>query len=90
MKHLTTALVLLLALGGNAAEAAHGGSHRGALHSVAQSEGITLDQAVRQVRRATGGRILSAETVSVDGRRVHRIKVLTPDHRVRTIRIRAE
>jgi uncharacterized membrane protein YkoI len=41
------------------------------------------------VRRATHGRILSAETISQQGRHVHRIKVLTPDNRVRIIMINA-
>lgn len=46
---------------------------------------LSLDQAVEQVRRETGGRILSAETVHENGKAVHRIKVLTRDHRVRVI-----
>lgn len=50
---------------------------------------ITLEQAVTQVRQQTGGRILAAETVQENGRRVHRIKVLTPDHSVRTVRVDA-
>jgi uncharacterized membrane protein YkoI len=82
MKRLTTALLILLALGVNAATAAPAW-HGGGLQRVAeQSPGISLDQAAEQVRRQTGGRILSAETVSKDGRQVHRIKVLTPDHKV--------
>jgi hypothetical protein len=51
--------------------------------------GISLSQAVEQVRRDTGGRVLSADTLSEGGGRIHRIKVLTPDRRVRVIRIRA-
>jgi uncharacterized membrane protein YkoI len=50
---------------------------------------VTLEQAVAQVRRETGGRILQAETVQEQGRRVHRIKVLTPQRSVRTLRIDA-
>lgn len=47
------------------------------------NDGMSLDQAVRKVRRETGGRILSAKTVTnKDGDTVHRIKVLTPDNRV--------
>lgn len=49
----------------------------------------SLDAAVTQVRRATHGRILSAETISQHGQHVHRIKVLTPDNRVRIIMINA-
>ena len=44
--------------------------------------GMSLDQAVRKVRRETGGRILSAKTIKKEGVWVHRIKVLTPDKRV--------
>ncbi|HEX9802667.1 MAG TPA: hypothetical protein VGB35_05380 [Gammaproteobacteria bacterium] len=82
MKRLTTALLLLLALGAGPAAAAPAW-HGGGLHRAAeQSTGITLDEAASQVRRQTGGRILSAETVVREGRRVHRIKVLTPDRKV--------
>jgi uncharacterized membrane protein YkoI len=54
-----------------------------------EHRGISLDAAVAKVRRETGGRILSAETVNQGGRRVHRIKVLTPDKRVRIINVDA-
>lgn len=45
----------------------------------------TLNDTVRRVERETGGRILSAETVSFGSRQVYRIKVLTPDGRVRVV-----
>ena len=51
--------------------------------------GVSLDDAVQQVRRDTGGRVLSASTVSQGGRRVHRIKVLTPAGHVRVVEIDA-
>lgn len=47
--------------------------------------GQSLDESVRRVERETGGRILSAETVRAGDREIHRIKVLTPDGRVRVI-----
>ncbi len=47
--------------------------------------GQSLDEAVRRVERETGGRILSAETIRAGEREIHRIKVLTPDGRVRVI-----
>lgn len=50
----------------------------------------TLKQAIQQVRKQTGGRILDATTVEIKGKRVHRIKVLTPDGRVKVITIPAE
>lgn len=81
MKRLIAALLILLTLGAGIANASP--DWQGGLQRVAeQSSGISLDQAAEQVRRQTGGRILSAETVDRNGQQVHRIKVLTPDHKV--------
>lgn len=44
---------------------------------------MTLDQAVRQVQRETGGRILAAEQRHVGRRVEYRVKVLTPEGHVR-------
>ena len=52
--------------------------------------GLSLNQAVQQVRRETGGRVLSADTVNQDGRTMHRIKVLTPSGQVRIVTIDAQ
>ena len=54
---------------------------------VAQSNGKSLSQAVEDVRRQTGGRILSAETRVQGGREVHHIKVLTKDGKVKTYKV---
>jgi hypothetical protein len=51
---------------------------------------LSLDEAVRQVKHRTGGRILTAETVVRKGRRVHRIKVLMPNGHVKVKYIDAE
>lgn len=59
------------------------------LLQLARNEGVSLEEAVAQVRRKTGGRILSAETRSRNGVTVHRIKVLTGDQRVRIIEVDA-
>lgn len=50
----------------------------------------TLSQAVAEVKRQTSGQILSASTKVRGGKRVHVIKVLTPDGRVRTFTIKAD
>lgn len=50
---------------------------------------VTLEQAVRRVRKQYGGRILSAETRGSGARRQHVIKVLTDEGRVHTVRINA-
>ena len=55
--------------------------------SVMQNNGLTLSQAVEQVRRKYNGRIVSAETKCNGGREVHEIKVLTPDGKVKTERV---
>lgn len=51
--------------------------------------GMSLNQAVQQVQRETGGRVLSAETINQGGRSVHRIKVLTPSGQVRVMTVDA-
>ena len=51
---------------------------------------VNLDSAVSRIRRQTGGRVLSADTVRGDGRTVHEIKVLTDQGRVRHLRVDGE
>jgi uncharacterized membrane protein YkoI len=58
--------------------------------SHSEKRGISLDEAVSRVRRQSDDNILSAETVRVDGRRVHRIKVLTSQGRVKHVQIDAD
>ena len=91
-------LVLLLAVGTPSAYAQSDWAPQNLRHSQLSEEraeqggsyGVTLEQAVQQVRRRSGGRILSAETVSQDGRPVHRIKVMTPQHHVKVYYVDAE
>ena len=54
---------------------------------VAQNDGKSLSDAVEQVRRQTGGRIVGAETKIKNGREVHHIKVLTDDGKVKTHKV---
>ncbi|MCG5499344.1 PepSY domain-containing protein [Ectothiorhodospira lacustris] len=54
-----------------------------------QSSELSLDEAVALVQAGTGGRVLSAETQTQNGRRVHRIRILTDDQRVRNILVDA-
>ena len=51
--------------------------------------GISKDEAVARARQQNKGKVLSAETIRVDGRKVYRIKILTKDGRVKRIRIDA-
>ncbi len=56
-------------------------------HETYQSGGVTLSQAVQQVRRQYKGQIVSAETQVNGNRETHIIKVLTPDGKVKTVRV---
>lgn len=50
-----------------------------------QNDSLSLEQAVAMVRRQTGGTILTAETRSVNGKLMYRIKVLTKQRHVRNV-----
>ena len=73
---------------------APGVTYAGGKHSLVARRGaeggVSLNEAVRQVQRETGGRVLSADTVNQGGRTVHRIKVLTPSGQVRIVTIDAQ
>ncbi|MDQ6645691.1 MAG: hypothetical protein M3Y93_00460 [Pseudomonadota bacterium] len=51
---------------------------------------VTLDQAVLDVQRDTGGKVLSAESRRVGRRQEYRIKVLTPDGHVKVMAVSAD
>jgi uncharacterized membrane protein YkoI len=57
--------------------------------TAAAQRAISVRDAVERVQRETGGRILSAETVQIGRQRIYRVKVLTPDGRVRVISVPA-
>ena len=52
--------------------------------------GVSLSQAVNQVKEETGGKVLTAETITRGGRKQHRIKVLLPNGHVRVMFVNAE
>jgi aspartate-semialdehyde dehydrogenase len=83
---LTLVTGLILALGPLTATASEHRGHVGTMLRVVQG-GMTLDQAVEQVRQQYNGRIVSAETKISGNREVHYIKVLTEDGKVKTIRV---
>ena len=57
--------------------------------SLAQQGGPTLDEVVKRIKSERNVRVLSAERVTVDGRPMFRIKVLTGDGRVKNIWVNA-
>jgi len=50
---------------------------------------VTLDQAVKQVKKNKQGKVLAAETKKIGATPVHVIKVLTNDGHVKKIHIKA-
>ena len=60
-----------------------------ALSVAAEERNVRLREAVDQVQRDTGGKILAAQTVGHGSGQTYRIKVLTPDGRVRVVQVQA-
>jgi uncharacterized membrane protein YkoI len=99
MNRLTLALLLCLLAGAATAQPWGGGNWQSAQNGTVTVEDlmgsddprlqVSLDQATAQVRRETGGRVLSATTVREGGLFVHRIKVLTPQNQVQIHEIEA-
>lgn len=53
--------------------------------ALARDRSDSLQEAIDEVQRETGGRVLAADIVRAGPRELYRIKVLTPDGRVRVI-----
>lgn len=97
MKHLASLIAISALLAGGPAAALqweaptplHDHSGSAVTDIVAfQGGGMTLEQAVAQVRRQyPGGKIVSADTRVSGGRETHVIKVLTAEGTVKTVRI---
>jgi uncharacterized iron-regulated membrane protein len=91
---ITGWLILLLATGPAAATAYHHSPYQQHPLLLAQRDyggngGISLDEAVAQARKRHKGKVLSAETTRSNGRKVHRIKILTKDGRVKRVTVDA-
>lgn len=86
---ITGCLMLLLAIA--PVTAAPFNHHRLQLaqRDTAGNGGISLDEAVSRARQQYPGKVLSADTVNNNGRKVYNIKILTKDGRVKRTRIDA-
>lgn len=62
---------------------------RGRVLQMAQTGGMSLEQATQAALRAFPGRVARAETRDRGGRRVHEIRILGEDGRVRSFRFDA-
>ena len=83
---ITGCLLLLLATAPVAAAPFH---HTPMLVAQRDNGGISQNEAVSRARQQHKGKVLSAETRRVDGRKVYHIKILTKDGRVKRTRIDA-
>jgi hypothetical protein len=79
-----TFAALVLLFGGVPSAGADG------LVRVAEADGLTIEEAIERVEARFGGRVVRAETRERDGRRVHRLRLLSEDGRVRTVEVDAE
>jgi hypothetical protein len=51
---------------------------------------ISVEEAVQRVQRETEGKVLAVQTLTIGQRKIYRIKVLTPDGRMRVMQVPAE
>jgi uncharacterized membrane protein YkoI len=51
---------------------------------------VSMQEAVAQAQRETGGKVLSVQTLNVGKHKVYRIKTLTRDGQVRIVQVSAE
>ena len=86
---ITGCLILLLATAPVTAAPFHHHRLQLAQHDNSGNGGTSLNEAVSRARQKNNGKVLSAETVDVDGRKVHRIKILTRDGRVKRTQVDA-
>jgi len=96
LRHLLPVLLLALASISLSSPAVAGDVHRGDRGAdrgrpivLAKSE-MSLDAAVAMVRERFGGKVISASTSNRGGKKVHVIKVLSDEGRVRTVRVDAQ
>lgn len=96
---LATRALALLAVAGLAVEAGAQAPDQGASAApprpgigthFAQRGRVTLEQAIAIAQRRYRGRVVKAETVMRNGRKVHEVRIINDENRVRTFRIDAD
>jgi uncharacterized membrane protein YkoI len=86
------AAILLIGLGLGSSQALAGERHRPGERDQRSEDhrGISQDEAVRRAERRFNARVVKAETRTVDGRKVHVLRLVSDDGRVFTVRVDAE
>lgn len=49
-----------------------------------------LNKAIQSIKEKHGGRIISTKTVTINGQRIYKIKMLLPSGKVRTFKVSAQ
>ena len=86
---ITGCLILLLAIAPVSAAPFHHFHLQVAQRDNGGNGSISLDEAVSRARQQYPGKVLSADTVNVNGRKVYNIKILTKDGRVKRTQVDA-
>ena len=81
--YIAVSLLALVAVGVDAAWADRGAPKNDPHSSSATTTG--LPASVRRIERETGGEVLKAQPIQRDGHEVYRVKVLTPQGRIRVV-----
>lgn len=50
----------------------------------------SLNSAIKSIKQKTGGRILTTKTISKNGQRIYKIKVLLPSGKVKIFKVAAQ
>jgi uncharacterized membrane protein YkoI len=86
---ITGCLILLLAAAPVTAAPFHHHHLQVAQRDNGGNGGISLDEAVSRARQQYPGKVLSADTVNINGRKLYNIKILTKDGRVKRTQVDA-
>ena len=70
---------------GNAAAIEKISTDKASTDKVRDSGDNTLPASVRRIERETGGKVLKAQPIQRDGREIYRVKIVTPQGRVRVV-----
>jgi hypothetical protein len=84
---LSLAIALAIAAAGGASAWANGAAGKGRADRVANGadDANSLPASVRRIESETGGTVLRAQPIERDGREIYRVKIVTPQGRVRVV-----
>ena len=84
-KQIAVAVIACIAMGGSVAWADRYQQRVDPYQQRMDSRDGGLPASVRRIQRETGGQVLKAQPIQRDGREMYRVKVLTPQGRIRVV-----